>query len=72
MLNYNHEPNAQERFSALIDKALQKTEQETAKRQYLGASRLGVACQRALQYEYAKAPVDPGREFSGQLLRVFR
>lgn len=72
MLNFNHEPNAQERFSALLDRALQKAEQETPKRQYLGASRLGVACQRALQYEYAQAPVDPGRKFSGQLLRIFR
>jgi hypothetical protein len=72
MLNYNHEPDAQERFSALIDQDLQRAEQATPKRQYLGASRLGVACQRALQYEYAKAPVDAGREFSGQLLRIFR
>ena len=72
MLNYNHEPDAQERFSALIDQALQTAEQQMPKRQYLGASRLGVACSRALQYEYAQAPVDPGREFPGQLLRVFR
>lgn len=40
-------------------------------RDYLGASRLGVACERALQYEYAGAPVDPGRGFSGRILRVF-
>ena len=72
MLNYNHEPTAQERFSALMDQALQAAEQKAPKRQYLGASRLGVACQRALQYEYARARVDPGREFPGQLLRVFR
>ena len=72
MLNYNHEPDAQARFRALMDQALQAAEQQAPKRQYLGASRLGVACQRALQYEYAQAPVDAGREFSGQLLRVFR
>lgn len=40
-------------------------------RDYLGASRLGVACERALQYKYAGAPVDPGRGFSGRILRVF-
>jgi hypothetical protein len=32
---------------------------------------LGVACERALQYEYAGAPVDPGSGFSGRILRVF-
>ncbi|WP_392390560.1 MULTISPECIES: PD-(D/E)XK nuclease family protein [Nitrosomonas] len=40
-------------------------------RQYLGASRLGIACERALQYEYAQAPVDYGRETQGQMLRIF-
>ena len=72
MLNFNHQLNDQERFSALIDQALQTAERNIPKRQYLGASRLGVACSRALQYEYAQAPVDSGREFPGQLLRVFR
>jgi hypothetical protein len=33
-----------------------------SERQYLGASRLGVACERALQFEYAKAPIDHGRD----------
>jgi hypothetical protein len=40
-------------------------------RDYLGASRLGVACERALQFEYAKAPVDYGRDTQGRMLRIF-
>ncbi|NCV59276.1 MAG: hypothetical protein EBW47_10860 [Betaproteobacteria bacterium] len=40
-------------------------------RSYLGASRLGAPCERALQYEYAKASVDEGRGFSGRTLRIF-
>ena len=40
-------------------------------RQYLGASRLGVGCERALQYEFAQAPVDYGREIQGRMLRIF-
>jgi hypothetical protein len=36
-----------------------------------GASRLGVACERALQFEYAKAPVDHGRDIPGRMLRIF-
>jgi hypothetical protein len=72
MLDLNHQPTPSERFSALLDTALQVAEARAERRTYLGASRLGVHCQRALQYEYAQAPVDPGREFSGQLLRIFR
>jgi hypothetical protein len=30
-----------------------------------------VACERALQYEFVKAPVDPGRETDGRILRIF-
>jgi len=42
-----------------------------APRRYLGASRLGVACERALQYEYAQASVDYGRDIEGRMLRIF-
>lgn len=72
MLDFNHKPTPQERVSALVDAALQAAESRAGRRTYLGASRLGVACARALQYEYAQAPVDPGQAFSGQLLRIFR
>jgi hypothetical protein len=30
-----------------------------------------VACERALQFEYAKAPVDHGRDTPGRMLRIF-
>ena len=30
-----------------------------------------MACSRALQYEYADAPVDPGRDTDGRMLRIF-
>jgi predicted transcriptional regulator of viral defense system len=53
-----------------IDLALDAERAKQTPRDYLGASRLGVACERALQYEYAGAPVDPGRGFSGRILRV--
>lgn len=72
MLDFNHQRNLSAQVSALLDTALQAAEVRVPRRRYLGASRLGVACARALQYEYAQAPVDPGRDFSGQLLRIFR
>lgn len=71
MLDFNATSTFSERFEALIDAGLQERERQQARRQYLGASRLGVACERQLQYEYAQAPVDPGREFSGRILRIF-
>lgn len=71
MLDYNHIPRFHEQVAALIDAALLTERQGQTPRNYLGASRLGVACERALQYEYAGAPVDPGRDFPGRILRVF-
>ncbi|WP_245824628.1 PD-(D/E)XK nuclease family protein [Pseudoruegeria aquimaris] len=43
----------------------------TPPRNYLGASRLGQSCERALQFEFAHAPKDEGQEFSGRSLRIF-
>ena len=52
-----------------IDNALQSEHQQETPRTYLGGSRLGVACERALQYEYLKTPVD--KPFPGRILRIF-
>jgi len=71
MLDFNHRPKFYEQVSALIDEALVCERNAQTPRDYLGASRLGVSCERALQYEYTRTPVDIGREFSGRLLRVF-
>ena len=71
MLDFNHNLKFHERVTEFIDVALDVDRSAQPSRDYLGASRLGVACERALQFEYAGAPVDPGREFSGRILRVF-
>jgi len=71
MLDFNSTTTFSERFEALVDAGLQAREQQQGKRQYLGASRLGVSCERQLQYEYAQAPVDPDKGFSGRILRIF-
>ncbi len=71
MLDLNHQPKFHERVTAIVDTALQAESAARAKRRYLGASRLGVACERALQFEYADTPEDPGSEFSGRTLRIF-
>ena len=71
MLDFNSRPKIHEQIGALIDAALAGDRDGQAPRTYLGASRLGVACERALQYEYLRTPVDPGREIPGRILRVF-
>jgi hypothetical protein len=71
MLDYNSSARFAEQVNAFIDDALVTENQGQSPREYLGGSRLGVACERALQFEYAQAPRDDGREFNGQTLRIF-
>lgn len=71
MLDFNSSSTESGRLEALIDIGLQQARTAEARRTYLGASRLGVECTRALQYEYADAPVDPGRDTPGRMLRIF-
>ena len=71
MLDFNSSSSLSERVTALVDAGMQQARERQSARQYLGASRLGVAYERALQFEYAKAPIDHGRDAQGRLLRVF-
>jgi hypothetical protein len=71
MLDYNHRPTCAERINAAIDEAIATERAAVAPRTYLGGSRLGHGCERALQFEFAGAPKDEGQEFSGQTLRIF-
>ena len=71
MMDFNSSSSVSGQISTLIDLGLQKTRAKEKSRQYLGASRLGVSCERALQYEYSQAPVDPGRETQGRILSIF-
>ena len=71
MPDFNHRPKSHEQVTALMDEPLALERGGHTPREYLGGSRLGVECERALQFEYRHIPADPGREFSGRLLRVF-
>jgi hypothetical protein len=71
MLDFNPRPSMTERINALVDAALIAERETTPPRTYLGASRLGHACERALQFEFAGAPKDEGADFGGQTLRIF-
>lgn len=69
MLTFN--PSFADRLNGLVDDALEAERSATPPRDYLGASRLGVSCERALQFEFAQAPVDDGAGFDGRTLRIF-
>ena len=71
MLDYNHSASFAEGINELIDAGLEAGNAARTPRDYLGGSRLGVPCERALQYEYAATPKDDGAEFSGKTLRIF-
>lgn len=69
MLDFNHNPTFAEKLNDLIDAALMREQQSKSQRDYMGASRLGVSCKRALQYEFTHTPKDA--EYSGKILRIF-
>ena len=59
------------KLNALIEEALETERDKQEKRTYLGGSRVGVECDRALQFEFFNTPKDPGKDFDGRILRVF-
>jgi len=70
-MDFNSSASVSGQITALIDIGMQRVRAQQTTRDYLGASRLGAACERALQFEYAKAPVDHGRDTQGRMLRIF-
>ncbi|MCE2922148.1 MAG: hypothetical protein LW837_19710, partial [Roseomonas sp.] len=60
MLDFNSRSQAGLVINAAIDTALEQDNAAQAPRNYLGGSRLGHACERALQFEYLQAPKDEG------------
>lgn len=71
MLDFNHTPSFAERVNGLVDAALTDENATRPPRDYLGGSRLGHSCERALQFEFTNTPKDQGSQFSGQTLRIF-
>ena len=71
MLDYNSRPKFADLVNKAIDTGIANERADTPSRTYLGASRLGHACERALQFEFAGAPKDDGGDFDGQTLRIF-
>lgn len=70
MLDFNHR-NPADRVIHLLDSALEAHRARQTPRDYLGGSRLGGPCARALQFEYTNTPVDPDRVITGRKFRIF-
>lgn len=64
--------SVQEQLNSLINAALEVKNRAETPRTYLGGSRLGVECLRALFYEYTNVKKDDGKDFPGKILRRFR
>ena len=71
MLDFNSRGQTALHVNAAIDDALIARQAATPPRTYLGGSRLGHACERALQFEFLQAPKDEGAGFDGRILRIF-
>ena len=71
MLDFNSRGQTALHVNAAIDAALVARQTASPPRTYLGGSRLGHACERALQFEFLQAPRDEGACFDGRILRIF-
>ena len=72
VLDLNHRETPSELFSRIVfDKYKELKDAEPA-RKYLGGSRIGFPCARALQFEYLHAPKDTDKGFSGNLYSIFQ
>jgi hypothetical protein len=71
MLDYNHTRSFADMLNDVVDAALMDENATRPRREYLGGSRVGHACERALQFEFAGAPKDEGADFPGRTLRIF-
>ena len=71
MLDYNRTRSFADKLNEVVDTALVDENATRPRREYLGGSRVGHACERALQFESAGAPKDEGADFTGRTLRIF-
>lgn len=60
-----------DRINDRIDTAMARARDAEPVRDYLGASALGGACERAIQYQHLQVQPDPGKGFPPRVLRCF-
>ena len=60
------------KIAQLIDDSIVESKKKEKQRTYLGASSLGDACARKIQYTYQGQQPDENKEFNAQTLRIFQ
>lgn len=74
--NLNFAPDQRETFSkkveSIVDATLEAQNATSTPRDYLGGSRLGLECHRALAYEWFALKERKVSHFPGRVLRIFR
>ncbi len=71
VLDFNSHNTLADRFTELIDRAIDTAAQQVDRREYLGGSAIGETCARRLQYEFIGAPKDEGSDFNSKTRRIF-
>ena len=61
-----------DKINKAIDKGMVTVNKKEPARKYLGASLLGRACGRQIQYMWKNISPDKGRHLDGKILRIFR
>lgn len=72
MIDLNSSSQLSDRVNSFINKAMVEKNKNKTPRNYLGGSRLGVPCERSLQYECFNTTKDPEKDFTGRTLRIFK
>lgn len=54
-----------------LDRAILAKQAAQTPRQYLGGSYVGDDCERKIQFQYTVTPVDEGKDFPADVLRIF-
>ena len=63
----SHLEKTKKKIASLIDESIVEQKNKEKKRTYLGASSLGDACSRKIQYRYMGKEQDPGSGFSAKV-----
>jgi hypothetical protein len=71
--SHSREPDPiAEQIKEAVDQGIVKGEKKRERRKYIGASSIGDECSRKIQYRYLNKPIDSGKEFTAQTLRIFQ
>lgn len=71
MIDLNGDTRRRTAFADFLYASVAAERRHEPARNYLGASLLGGECQRALQFAYFNAQVDPGKEIDGRRQMIF-